>query len=147
MALASGTRLGSYEIVAPLGSGGMGEVYRARDPKLGRDVALKVLPPDVASDPERRLRFEQEARAASSLNHPHIVTVHDIGASDSTLYIAMELVDGQTVREMLGSGPLPTKRLLDLAIQAADGLAKAQDRKSTRLNSSHIQKSRMPSSA
>jgi dipeptidyl aminopeptidase/acylaminoacyl peptidase/predicted Ser/Thr protein kinase len=125
MALSPGTRLGPYEILAPLGAGGMGEVYRARDGKLNRDVAVKILPAEVAADPERRQRFEQEARAASSLNHPNIVTVYDIGSSVSTLYIAMELVEGKSLRELLSSGPVPVRKILDLAIETADGLAKA----------------------
>jgi len=103
----------------------MGEVYRARDERLGREVALKVLPAEFATDQERRARFEQEARAASALNHPNIVTVHDIGSVGSSLYVAMELVDGKTLREMLAAGPLPVKRVLDLGVQVADGLAKA----------------------
>jgi Tol biopolymer transport system component len=125
MALLPGTRLGPYEILAPLGAGGMGEVYRARDGKLGRDVAVKILPPEVAGDPERRKRFEQEARAASSLNHPSIVPVYDVGIANSVHYIAMELVAGRSLRELVSSGPLPVKKLLDLAIETADGLAKA----------------------
>ena len=125
MALSSGTRLGPYEIVAPLGAGGMGEVYRARDVRLGREVAVKVLPAPFAADGELRSRFEREARAASALNHPNIVTVHDVGSADSVLYVAMELVDGRTVRELLSSGPLPTRKLLGVAVQVADGLAKA----------------------
>jgi serine/threonine protein kinase len=125
MALLPGTRVGPYEILAPLGAGGMGEVYRARDGKLGRDVAVKILPPEVAGDPERRKRFEQEARAASSLNHPSIVPVYDVGTADSVHYIAMELVAGRSLRELVSSGPLPVKKLLDLAIETADGLAKA----------------------
>ena len=92
MTLSAGARLGPYEILAPLGAGGMGEVYRARDTRLSREVALKVLPGDLSSDPERLSRFEQEARSASALNHPHIVVVYDVGRSDSTAYIAMELV-------------------------------------------------------
>src|SRR5499427_8519655 len=104
----------------------MGEVYRARDAKLGREIAIKVLPASVADDEDRRQRFEQEARAASSLNHPHILTIYDIGEADGALYIAMELVDGRTLRELLASAePLPTKRLLDLSVQIAEGLAKA----------------------
>src|SRR5512135_443899 len=103
----------------------MGEVYRARDSRLGREVAIKVLSPEFAADADRRKRFEQEARAASALNHSNIVTIHDIGVDASTVYIAMELVDGRTLREVLHAGPLPTKRLLDLAHQIADGLAKA----------------------
>ena len=93
MVLQKGTRLGPYEILAPLGAGGMGEVYRARDTRLGRDVAIKVLPAALASDPERLKRFEREARSASSLNHPNIVTIYDIGTADSVSYIAMELVE------------------------------------------------------
>ncbi len=125
MTLSAGTRLGPFEILAPLGAGGMGEVYRSRDTRLGRDVAIKVLAAEFSADAERRGRFEQEARSASALNHPNIVTIFEIGSSDSTTYIAMELVDGRTLREVLHSGPLPTRRLLDLAYQMADGLAKA----------------------
>ncbi len=126
MTLAAGSRLGSYEIVAPIGAGGMGEVYRARDTKLGREIAIKVLPDETASDPGRRQRFEQEARSASALNHPNILTIYDIGTTDGTVYIAMELVEGKTLRELVASGePLPTRRLLDVAVQTAEGLAKA----------------------
>ncbi len=123
--LATGSRLGPYEILAPLGAGGMGEVYRARDERLGRDVAIKVLSSDLAVDADRRKRFEQEARAASSLNHPNIVTIYDIGATGDVVYIAMELIDGRTLRDLQNEGRLPTKRLLDVAFQIADGLAKA----------------------
>src|SRR5437588_5390392 len=125
MSLSTGSRLGSYEIVSPLGAGGMGEVYRARDARLGREVAIKVLPSAMASDPDRRSRFEQEARSASALNHPNILTIYDIGSVDGTLYIAMELIEGRTVRELIVAEPLPTKRLLELSVQIADGLAKA----------------------
>src|SRR4249920_1105289 len=126
MTLAAGSRLGSYEILAPLGAGGMGEVYRARDTRLSREVAIKVLPAAMASDPDRRARFEQEARSASGLNHPNILTIYDIGEADGTIYIAMELVEGKTLRELVASGePLPTKKLLDVAVQTAEGLAKA----------------------
>jgi Tol biopolymer transport system component len=125
MTLSAGTRLGPYEILSPLGAGGMGEVYRARDARLGRDVAVKVLPAAVSSDPERLKRFEKEARSASALNHPNIVTIHDIGESSGTSYIAMEMVDGQTLRELLAEGAIPAKRLLAIAAQVADGLAKA----------------------
>jgi len=120
-----GSRLGPYEILAPLGVGGMGEVYRARDVRLGREVALKVLPAELSDNEDRLSRFEQEARSASALNHPNIVTVHDIGRSDSTSYIAMELVDGRTLRELSASGVLPVRRVLAIACQIADGLAKA----------------------
>jgi len=123
--LAAGTRLGPYEIVAPLGAGGMGEVYRARDPRLGREVAIKVLPASLSNDPDRLHRFEQEARSASGLNHPNIVTIHDIGSADSTFFIAMELVEGTSLRELIASGAVPIKKMLDVAVQIGDGLAKA----------------------
>src|SRR5215475_449064 len=124
--VATGSKIGPYEILSPLGAGGMGEVYRARDAKLGREIAVKVLPASVADDRGRRQRFEQEARSASALNHPNILTIYDIGEADGALFIAMELVEGKTLRELLASGePLPTKRLLDLGVQAAEGLAKA----------------------
>ncbi len=126
MTLAAGSRLGPYEIVAPIGAGGMGEVYRAKDAKLGREIAVKVLPSATASDPDRRQRFEMEARSASALNHPNILTIYDIGEADGTVYIAMELVEGKTLRELVASGePVPTKKLLDVAVQTAEGLAKA----------------------
>jgi serine/threonine protein kinase len=125
MTLSAGTRLGPFEVLAPLGAGGMGEVYRARDSRLGRDVAVKVLSAEFAADADRRKRFEQEARSASALNHSNIVTIYDIGSDESTIYIAMELIDGKTLREVLHAGALPTKRLLDLTFQMADGLAKA----------------------
>ena len=125
MTLVAGSRLGPYEILAPLGAGGMGEVYRARDARLGREVALKVLPAELSEDRDRLSRFEQEARSASALNHPNIVTVHDIGRSDSTSYIAMELVDGRTLRELSAAGALPVRRVLAIVCQIADGLAKA----------------------
>ncbi len=120
-----GTHLGPYEIASPLGRGGMGEVYRAKDTRLGREVAVKVLPASLSGDPDRLRRFEQEARAASALNHPNIVTVYDIGQAGSASYIAMEFVEGKTLREIFTLGPLPTKSLLRVAAQAADGLAKA----------------------
>src|SRR5580765_8359730 len=126
MSLTPGTRLGPYEILAPIGAGGMGEVYRATDTKLGREAAIKVLASATASDPDRRRRFEQEARSASALNHPNILTIYDIGEAGGDIYIAMELVEGRTLRELMASGePLPTKRLLDIAVQTAEGLAKA----------------------
>jgi eukaryotic-like serine/threonine-protein kinase len=120
-----GQQIGSYKVLSLLGCGGMGQVYRARDAKLGREVALKVLPREFSSDQDRVRRFEQEARAASALNHPNIITVHEIGQAGSVHYMLMELVDGKTLREVLGSGPLPTKRILQLCTQVADGLAKA----------------------
>ncbi len=120
-----GTRFGPYEIISPLGRGGMGEVYRAKDVRLGREVAIKVLVGESASDPQRLMYFEREARAASALNHPNIITIYDIGQIDSAHYIAMELVEGKTLRDILALGPLPTKKTLHIAAQVADGLAKA----------------------
>jgi len=125
MSLTPGSRLGPYEILAPLGAGGMGEVYRARDSRLGREVAVKVLPAELSSDHDRVRRFEQEARSASALDHPGIVTIYDIGSADSTLYIAMQYIDGKTLRELLASGPLPHKKVLEISVQIAEGLAKA----------------------
>jgi hypothetical protein len=125
MSIPAGTRLGPYEILSALGAGGMGEVYRARDTRLGREVAVKVLPPSVSADSDRLRRFEKEAQSASSLNHPNVVTVFDIGESDGIAYMAMELVDGRTLRELLAEGALPPKRLLGIAAQLADGLARA----------------------
>jgi tRNA A-37 threonylcarbamoyl transferase component Bud32/WD40 repeat protein len=123
MALASGTKLGRYEIQSPLGAGGMGEVYRARDTQLGRHVALKVLPAHVLGDEISVERFQREARAASSLNHPHICTVYDVGEQDGIHYIAMELMEGNTLAHLLVSGPLPIEDVLKLGIQIADALA------------------------
>ena len=127
MTIAAGTRLGPYEVLSPLGAGGMGEVYRARDTRLAREVAIKVLPSDVADDQERLKRFEKEARSASSLNHPSIVTIYDIGRADSVSYIAMELVEGKTLRELLQAGSLPIRKLLQIATHVADGLARAHE--------------------
>ena len=115
MALSPGTRLGPYEILSPLGAGGMGEVYRAKDHKLGRQVAVKVLPEELSSEPERLQRFEREARAASSLNRPNTVTIHDIDEQGGTHYISMELVEGKTLRERLSEGRLPLEETLRIA--------------------------------
>lgn len=125
MSLLAGTRLGFYEIVSALGSGGVGEVYKAKDLKLGRDVAIKVLREEIAGHPERLSRFEQEARAASALNHPSIVTIYDIGEHEGTRYIAMEYVKGKTLREILDDGPLPAKQLLHFGSRIAEGISKA----------------------
>lgn len=127
MSLAAGQKLGPYEISAPLGAGGMGEVYRAKDTRLGREVAIKILPAEFSSNQNRMERFEHEARAASALNHPNIITVHDVGAHNGNSYIAMELVDGKSLREILQAGSLPIKRAVSLAAQVADGLAKAHE--------------------
>ncbi len=120
-----GSRLGPYEIVAPLGAGGMGEVYRARDARLGREVALKVLPTEFAENRERRQRFEQEARAASALNHPNIVVVFDIGDEQGTPFLVTELVDGESLRKLLERGPLRVRRALEIASQLAEGMGAA----------------------
>ena len=127
VALAPGTRLGPYEILSLIGRGGMGEVHRARDSRLGRDVAIKILSPHLASDESRR-RFEREARAAAALSHPNIVTIYDVGQVDGLLYFAMEVLEGHTLREVAASGAMPVHRLLKIAIQLADGLATAHDR-------------------
>jgi serine/threonine protein kinase len=127
MSLPPGTSIGPYEIRGLLGSGGMGEVHLAHDSRLGRDVAIKVLPAAFATDPARMRRFEQEARAASGLNHPAIVTVHDIGSSDSHPFLCMELIDGETLRQLIEDGPLPVRRVLTIGAQVADGLAKAHE--------------------
>jgi eukaryotic-like serine/threonine-protein kinase len=112
MPLAPGTRLGPYEIAAPLGAGGMGEVYRATDTRLGRDVAIKVLPQHLSANPELRARFEREAKTVSSLNYPHICTLHDVGREGETDYLVMELVEGETLAQRLMKGPLPIAEIL-----------------------------------
>ena len=130
MTLPSGSRLGPYEVLAPIGAGGMGEVYRAKDPRLGRDVAIKVLPASFSSDPDRLKRFEQEARAAGILNHPNITAVHDIGtnASDGAPYVVQELLEGETLRSELASGRFAPRQAIDYAIQIAQGLAAAHEK-------------------
>jgi eukaryotic-like serine/threonine-protein kinase len=128
MAIKSDTRLGPYEIVSAIGAGGMGEVYRARDPRLKRDIAIKVLPASFSSDPLRLHRFEQEAIAAGALNHPNILAVYDIGQQGGSPYIVSELLDGDTLRERLRSGPLPIRKAVDYAQQIASGLAAAHDK-------------------
>ena len=125
--LTPGTTLGSYEIIAALGAGGMGEVFRARDTRLDRSVAIKILPAAVAADRDRLRRFEQEARLASALNHPNIVTIHELGQDGSTHYIVMELIEGQTLGELLAAGVLPIRTILEIAAQVAEGLAKAHE--------------------
>jgi len=128
MPLAPGTQLGPYEITAPLGAGGMGEVYRARDLRLGRDVAVKIIPASLAADATRLHRFEQEARAAAALNHPNILAVYDVGKQDGSPYIVSEILEGETLRERLRGGALPVRKAIDYAQQTARGLAAAHDK-------------------
>src|SRR5215510_7718372 len=128
MALAAGTRLGPYEIVAPLGAGGMGEVYRARDARLGRDVALKILPEIFAKDAERMARFEREAQVLASLNHPNIAALYGLEESGSLRALAIELVDGPTLAQRIAAGPLPLDEVLPLAKQIADALDYAHEK-------------------
>ena len=132
MALTSGTKLGPYEIVAPLGAGGMGEVYRARDTRLGREVALKVLPESFAHEPERLRRFEQEARAVAALNHPNILAIHDIGTqsdgADSAPFLVSELLEGETLRAILERGAVAQRKTIEYGVQIAHGLAAAHEK-------------------
>ena len=128
MALASGTKLGPYEVISPLGAGGMGEVYRARDTRLERDVAVKVLPTNLSSDPSLRQRMEREAKAVSKLSHPHICTLHDIGHQDGVDFLVMELVEGETLERRLTKGPLPPEQTIRFAAEIADALANAHKR-------------------
>jgi len=128
MTLASGTKLGRYEIRSQLGAGGMGEVYQGRDTHLGRDVAVKVLPTNLSTDTDRLRRFEQEACAASALNHPNILVVHDIGSHDGTTYVVSELLEGETLRKRIAGTPLGQRRAVDYALQIANGLAAAHEK-------------------
>jgi TolB-like protein len=128
MTLASGTRLGSYEILAPIGAGGMGEVYRARDKKLDRDVAIKVLPESLAADPDTLARFEREAKSIAALSHPNILAIHDFGTHEGISYAVMELLEGTTLREKLLAGPIREKQAVDYALQTAKGLSAAHER-------------------
>jgi serine/threonine protein kinase/Tol biopolymer transport system component len=125
--LPAGTRIGSFQILASIGSGGMGEVYRAHDSRLERDVALKLLPKQTSPDRQALVRFAQEAKAASALNHPNIITIYEIGLAEGSPFIVMELIDGRTLREVIDSGTLTVKKALDLAVQIAEGLAKAHE--------------------
>src|SRR5215831_14936282 len=128
MGLAPGTNLGPYQIVAPLGAGGMGEVYRARDTRLERSVALKILPTHLADRPGASERFEREARTISSLNHPNICQLHDVGVHDSVRYLVMELLEGETLAERLRRGPLPVDQVLRYGAEIAHGLEAAHRR-------------------
>ncbi len=128
MALEKGLKIGPYEILSPLGSGGMGEVYRARDTRLGRDVAIKVLPYEFADHPERVRRFEQEARAVAALNHPNILSIYDVGEHEGAPYLVTELLEGESLREMLVEGAIPVRRAIDIGSQVAEGLAAAHEK-------------------
>ena len=128
MPLAAGTKLGPYEVVAPLGAGGMGEVYRARDPRLQRDVAIKILPRSLSHEPDRLRRFEQEARAAGSLNHPNILAVYDVGTHEGSPYLVTELLEGASLRVRLEGGALSARKTTEYAVQTAYGLAAAHDK-------------------
>jgi serine/threonine-protein kinase len=128
MSLAAGTRLGPYEILSPLGAGGMGEVYRARDKKLDRDVAVKVLPQSVAADPDTLARFEREAKAVAALSHPNILAIHDFGNQDGIAYAVMELLEGETLGAKLDAGPITQKQAVDYALQVAKGLSAAHEK-------------------
>jgi serine/threonine protein kinase len=119
MSLIPGTRLGPYEILAPLGAGGMGEVFRARDTRLDRDVAVKVLPQSVANDAAALARFEREAKAVAALSHPNIMAIHDVGTSGGTTYAVMELLEGQSLRESLAEGAIPPRKALEIARDVA----------------------------
>src|ERR1700678_4296061 len=128
MRLAAGTKLDSYEILALLGTGGMGEVYRARDSQLKREVAIKALPHFVSLDPNRLRRFEQEAQAAAALNHPNILAVHQFGAFEGAPYLVSELLEGSTLRQLLQRGPIPVRKAIDYGVQIAHGLAQAHEK-------------------
>src|ERR1035437_5378942 len=127
MALAPGTKLGPYEIQSPLGAGGMGEVYRATDMKLGRDVALKVLFAEMAHDPERLARFRREAKALAPLDHPNIVTIHSVEESDGVHFLTMQLVEGLPLDRLVSQGGLPIERIVEIASALGDALAAAHE--------------------
>src|SRR5260221_1824561 len=125
MSLAAGTRLGPYEILVPIGAGGMGKVYRARDARLERDVAIKVLPSHLSDNPELKQRFEREAKAISQLTHPHICTLYDVGYQDGVDFLVMELLEGQTLADRLDRGPLAVEQVLKFGIEIAGALDRA----------------------
>ena len=128
MTLTSGTKLGPYEILSPLGAGGMGEVYRAKDTRLGRDVALKILPESFARDSDRLRRFEQEARAVAALNHANILAIHDIGQHNGSPFLVSELLEGESLRALLDHRALPQRKTIEYGVQIAHGLAAAHDK-------------------
>src|SRR5438067_9464226 len=128
MTISSGTKLGRYEIRTVIGVGGMGEVYRATDPKIGRDVAIKVLPAGFSADRDRVARFEQEAQAAGALNHPNILAIHDVDAQDGVLYVVSELLEGEELRQRLDEGPIPLRKVTEYAQQIVSGLSAAHEK-------------------
>src|SRR5579862_4394390 len=128
MPIAAGTKLGPYEIQSQIGAGGMGEVYRARDSRLGREVAIKILPESFATDPERLRRFEQESQAVAALNHPNILAIYDVGTRDGSPYLVSELLEGENLRAILEKGPIPQRKAIEYAVQIANGLAAAHDK-------------------
>src|SRR5262245_16973423 len=129
--MSAGQSLGRYSLLEKLGEGGMGAVYRARDSRLGRDVALKVLPPDVTGDPARLERFDREARAIAALNHPHIVTIYSTEEADGVRFLTMELVDGETLTDLVAAGPMPLARFLEIGLALADALSAAHQKQIT----------------
>ncbi len=128
MSLPAGAQLGPYQVQSLLGAGGMGEVYRARDARLRRDVAIKVLPAGFASDPDRRARFEREAQAIAALSHPNVVAIFDVGTHDGQLSVVTELLEGETLRHRLNAGPLSVRRAVEVAVDVARGLSAAHDK-------------------
>lgn len=128
MSLNPGTRLGPYEIISSIGAGGMGEVYRAMDARLSREVAIKVLPREFSTDADSLRRFEQEARAAGALNHPNILVIYDVGTDNGSPYVVAELLEGETLRDRIGNAALPLRKALDYALQIAHGLAAAHEK-------------------
>ena len=136
MTISVGTRLGPYEILAPIGAGGMGEVYRARDTRLERDVAVKVLPEGLAASPEALARFASEARAVAALSHPNILALFDVGEANGVHYAVSELLEGETLRTAMAHGPMPPRRALDIAREVADGLAATHEKGSSTATSS-----------
>src|SRR5262250_2970337 len=128
MPLNSGEKLGPYEVVAPLGAGGMGEVYRARDTRLGRDVAIKVLPQTLAKDADRLGRFEQEAKLLGALNHPNLLGIFDVGSQNGLQYLVAEFLEGKTLRERLNEGALPQRKVIEYSTKISNGLAAAHEK-------------------
>ena len=145
MTLAVGTRLGPYEILSPLGAGGMGEVYKARDSKLKRDVAIKVLPASLAGDSDALARFEREAHAVAALNHPNILSIHDFGNEAGVAFAVTELLEGETLRGRIEGGALPQRRAVEVAIQIARG-ARCRAREGDRASGSEARE-RLPDAA